>query len=168
MVRASELAKEIGHSKSWVLKLFRLWCELQGVDERKYMKTKLRKGNSASGLVPLQYYEIPQKAAKWIKRRAKEGRQIRRERIKKSMELRYMGRVTISGLARELGVSSDKIKREFLWWCWDNFRYDKKKVKEKFYFGGIGYILPEEFVEYMREFAKEYLSSKPMVVMVDD
>jgi len=168
MVRASELAKEIGRSKGWVLKMFRLWCELQGIDERKYMKTELREGNSVSGFVPTQYYDIPQKAVVWIRRRSKEGRLIRRERIKERLRLRYENNITISKLARELGISPDKIKREFLWWCWDNFRYDKKEVRKKFYFGGIGYVLPEEFVEYMREFAKEYIASKPIVVVADD
>jgi len=59
-----------------------------------------------------------------------------------------MAGVSIAGLARELGIGPDRVKREFIWWC----RVHRKRAED--YFSRVGgrpqYRLPAEFVEYLR------------------
>ena len=54
--------------------------------------------------------------------------------------------MTITDLSRRLGVTVDKVKREFKWWC-----YYRNKRPDEFFYPGIGYILPEEFITWFEE-----------------
>ena len=57
--------------------------------------------------------------------------------------------MTITDLSRRLGVTVDKVKREFKWWC-----YIHGKDPLDFYKPPT-YKLPKEFVEYMDQLVKK-------------
>jgi len=154
VVRASVLAKDWGCTSEWVVKLFKRWCKERGIDPHVYLRTGYTV--SATQVRPVRYYDIPSEAVEWIKRRVLSPRKFRSASIKEALRRKRGGIITIPVLAKEIGVSPVRLRREFFWWCWSVHGYDKDKVVEKYYRGGVGYVLPKEFVKYIIKNADKF------------
>lgn len=147
------LAEELGCSPFLIRRRFIEWCELNGKDYEDYKVTEwtVSKGR----LIPNVVVLVPKEAEEWIRQNVND------RRIRNSYKVLKRGKnahhnlrgniVTASAFARRLGVSHNKVLREFKWWC-----YIHKRKKEEFYKPGVGYVLPKEFVEYMKELVKKF------------
>ncbi|MFA4641523.1 hypothetical protein [Pyrococcus kukulkanii] len=57
--------------------------------------------------------------------------------------------ITTIDLARETGLSRHFVRREFHRWC-----LKRGESPHQYFYPGVGFVLPREFVEEVREYAR--------------
>ena len=151
------LAEELGIPYHKAQYLFHKWCKLNNRRSSEFHEVELMPSSrSSSGVVPVVRTYVPSEAERWIRERLKRpvitGPLGHKWSNKKVLE-RKLGRkiTTIADLSRRLGIRAERVKREFKWWC-----YIHGKNPHDFYRPGVGYMLPEGFVEYMEQLVKKF------------
>jgi len=138
LVTTVELSNQLGVSPDRIRLLFHYWCEMNGVDPHNFMRIKFHKKETVPNRIPSRYYDIPDEAVDWIRNHRNWRKPYRQRRRNEDI-------INLSRLAREVGTTPERIKTEFKWWC-----HARGEDFTDYHQGGKGYVLPEEFVQYIR------------------
>jgi len=146
----ADVARELGVPVSTARVYFYKWCRAMGVSHEDFIVVKFVKAKNRSGIVPKRIQYVPDEAVGWMRWRM--GAKFppgRTFSLKAKLKQRFGDVVTVTDLAAKYGINPRRVRREFKWWCVSR-GYDPYD----FYRPGLGYALPEEFIEWFGRVVK--------------
>jgi transposase-like protein len=139
-----DIGRELGVPADMVRRAFIRWCRLNGVNYYDYVVLIRRKVEAGE-----LYYKlvlIPNEAVEWVKNDVMSRRGRLPGNKGANLRMKLGDRViTVTDVARKFGISRRWTLREFKRWCERN-----GKTSGDFFRQGLGYLVPEEFIEHIR------------------